>query len=158
VRPEIWVLLAGVALVAALLPVAVYIHAASSPITARACVAPTNPRVGQQAYLVIQIVKPADQAALHGPWGRVEAQWDMPAMSMGSHLVSFPGGSITSGTLKAPLTFDMSGAWRADVTIHTPGRPVWRQTMVFTVGGPPSSAGVSPLDVHIDSVSAPCDL
>lgn len=155
-RMAVWMLFVCVLLLATLAPVVVLLRAASSPIAARVCMTPANPHLGQQAYLVVNIAKPSDQVALHGPWARIDAQWDMPAMEMGKHTVSLSGDEGSSATFDVPLTLDMSGGWKADVVVSTPGRPVWRQTVAFMVAGSPGAQNISTQHVPAVNGEAPC--
>jgi hypothetical protein len=143
VRGVFWALLAGALLLALALPVASLWRAASSALDVRACVWPAAPRLGAPARLVVVLPDAADRAAVHGPWARLVAEWDMAAMSMGARRATISGPLATArepAAFAVPLHLDMAGAWAARIVLSTPGRPAWETTLRFTVLAPATAA------------------
>jgi hypothetical protein len=144
VRRSIWVLLAAALLIALLAPALTLWHAAQSALAARACVWPATPSVNQPTELRIVLPNGADREAVHGPWARAIADWDMVTMSMGRQEAATSGDSSANGAFVLPLRLTMAGSWWVQVALRTPGRPEWRaalQVRVLPPGGGTSAGG-----------------
>jgi hypothetical protein len=155
VRRVYWVVLAGALLVALAVPGARLWRAASSALTAQACVWPSSPHAGGTAQLIVSVPEPTDRAAVQGPWAHVVAEWDMVTMTMGTQVLTVPGSSHSAGTFAVPLHLTMAGPWWARITLQTPGRPVWHAQVRFTVL---PAAGSSPASIGLAAMTAgdPC--
>jgi hypothetical protein len=148
VRGRFWGLLAGVLLLALTAPAVTLWRAGASPLRASACLAPAAPFAGQQAQLTVTVTAPGDRAATQGPWARASVLWDMARMPMGTRALAVPGSPRSPGTFRLVLNPSMAGPWWAQVALSTPGRPVWRTVLRFTVlaagaNGRPASAAQS---------------
>src|SRR5579862_5334599 len=131
VRGVFWVLLVLAIMLALAAPVSVYYQEATSALAARACLWPSIPRAGAPARLVIMLPPGRDSADTRGPWAQASAQWDMVAMEMGQRHAAVSGASAQNGAFVLPLTLNMAGVWRAQVSLQTPGRPLWRTAIQF---------------------------
>lgn len=143
VRRDVWLLLAGALLLAALLPVVGLWHASSSELAVRGCLWPAQPRVGEQTQLYIVLDNMNDRAAVDGPWSHVAATWDMADMRMGERTVQMSGEHSGSGRFALPLRLDMAGRWLVHASLEAPGRPMWQATYHIDVDSSPVT-NVSP--------------
>lgn len=142
VRQSIWGILLAAILVAIAIPATHLWHASSVALHAHVYLSPAAPRAGEPAQLIVVLADPTDRAAVHGPWAKAVARWDMWSMTMGAQQRAVPGIGTTSEELTIPICLDMPGDWWAQIVIQTPGRPEWRSSLQFNVQ-PPSSLAVS---------------
>jgi hypothetical protein len=146
-------LLAAAVLVAVAVPALNLWQQGRTDLIARAAIWPASPQVGQPAQLLITVANDADRDALHGPWARLDARWDMVTMTMGARRISLTdlaARTARAATVRVPLTLPMAGEWSIQVVLTTPGRPPWHETLRFTVAHPlaaasPPAAGAAAL-------------
>jgi len=136
VRRSIWLLLAASLLLSLAVPAWRLWHDASSRLVAQVSLVPAAPHVGQPVQLVVTLPDAGDRAAVHGPWAKLAASWDMVTMSMGARRAALAGPSPSSTSARVfavPLALDMAGLWVAQVSLTTPGRPPWQTSLRFSV-------------------------
>ena len=143
VRPSVWACLACAILIAVLAPGVTFYRLWSQALTVSVCVLPSTPRSGEPVRLVVVPSSGSDQEDVMSPWTRVEAQWDMIAMEMGVQRLSIPGTAARGGAFLLPLSLTMPGLWRVDLSLDTPGRPVW-QTQVTMWANPAAETKNAP--------------
>jgi hypothetical protein len=108
----------------------------TSHLVASVALVPAQPHIGEPVHLVVTLPSEADRAAIHGPWAKLVASWDMAAMSMGAHQVALSGPEPNASSPRSfavPLTLDMAGQWVAHLSLTTPGRPTWQSSLRFDV-------------------------
>jgi hypothetical protein len=156
VRPLVWMLLVAVLAVAITVPAVSLRHAASTALAAHAYIWPLAPQAGESAQLVVVLTDPADRAAIQGPWAQLAAKWDMVTMRMGTHQLAAPGPPTHADALAMPLRLDMAGLWWVQVTLRTPGRPVWHTRLQVNVAPPAAvaSAGTTRIAMALLGSSA----
>lgn len=135
VRRQVWVVLAVTMLLALLLPLLTLWHATTVPLRARACVWPAVPRAGTSAYVVVSMTDPSDRTAVAGPWAQVRVNWEMTTMVMDLRPTVTYGSSQGANddvSFAIPFQVAMSGPWRIEVTLRTPGRPDWQSVVQVT--------------------------
>jgi hypothetical protein len=61
----------------------------------------------------------------------------MPEMAMGTQQAILQGTAGGDGTFVIPLQLTMAGRWSVQVTLQTPGRPIWhgKVTILVSSGG-----------------------
>jgi hypothetical protein len=140
VRPIVWVVLAAALLLALAAPIATLWHASTLPLQAQVALWPSAPHAGEAARIVVTVADTTDRTATEGPWARIAAEWDMVQMTMGVRQTVVPGAAPSQGTFTVPLCVDMAGLWWVQVSVSTPGRPVWQTRLRFSVLPPAQGA------------------
>ena len=144
VRRGYWVLLAAALLLALAIPLILLCHATFAPLAARAYLTPAAPQAGQAARLTVVLGSATDRDATDGPWAQATFAWDMQTMAMGTRSLAVAGSARTPGVFSVPLVATMAGSWYAQIVLQTPGRPVWRGMVRFTVLPPGGAAAPGP--------------
>ena len=155
VRPAIWLLLIGTLGVALALPVFSLWNAASSPLTAEVCLRPPPSQARETAQMVVSLPDAADRDAVAGSWAHLRVAWGMETMPMGIRPLTLSGDASHAGMFSIPLRVDMAGPWWVDLTLQTPGRPVWHAHFQLTVA-PPGGAAPTLLVQPGQGAPAPC--
>ncbi len=146
IRATFWATLAIALILTLALPLGAFWRDSTAALTARACVWPATPRAGAQAQALIVVPNHADDAALAGNWATAQITLTMPGMSMAAQNAEASGPPQRldgAAVFMLPVTLTMPGDWLATITLHTPGRPDWRDT--FTVQTRPDTWASLPL-------------